>query len=115
MNWKKNVQAVWQETDKVTKAFLAYVVIDSLVLSSKRIGFISLLVLVVYLMSGRNKRDAHKTTFAFSIFLIVLAVLLYLDGSLKVLYGPINKLSEWSYLLILTGIIQLAKFNNRKK
>ena len=114
MNWKKITAIIRLGMDRTTWPFVLYVLVDSLVSPSK-MGVASLVIIAAYLVLNRKKYNTYKKTFAFSFFLIALAMSFFLWDSTGVLDGPIEKFSEWSYMLFLVGCIQLIIFPKRKK
>lgn len=106
MNKGKVIEDIKSNVGWKTRIFILFVFIDSLFFSSK-IGTVSLLLVTAYFLVNRKNKDIYKITFAFSFSLILTAVLFFLWDSTGYLDYPIEKLSEWAYLLFLVGNIQL--------
>lgn len=86
--------------------FLVYSILNSLLLEEK-IGLISLIFLAFYFLINLSQKASYKITFLMSLILLTFATVLYVLDVTYTLAVPIKKFSEWSYLFLLLGTMQL--------
>lgn len=84
-----------------------YSIINSLFFS-ENIGYISIAVLVFYLIVNIRLANTFKLSFLLSLLLICLAVVMYIFDIGNTWSVSIKKLAEWTYLLLLVGVLQLT-------
>lgn len=86
--------------------FLMYAIIDALIIE-ENIGIVSVFVLGFFYLINYNDKRSYKIYFSISLILLVLAVILYVLDVTYILEIPISKLSEWSFVLLSLGAVQL--------
>ena len=73
----------------------------------KSIGWISLMVVVIYLVIKIKNSNAYKISFVFSLVLLCFATALYILDVTGSFYDDIKRLSDWSYVYLTLGSVQL--------
>lgn len=94
----------WQ---KITILLLLTYSILSSLLFSEKIGLISIVILALYVIVNFRYPAINKATFIMSLLMLSLAVVLYVLDVTNAMYVPIRKLSEWAYLFLSAGVLQL--------
>lgn len=93
---------------KVTTLIIFMYSVTNALIGDSKIGLLSLIILISYLLLNLHKKNVYKVSFSISLILLIFAVFLYILDVTNTLYIPIKKLSEWAYLILLIGVIQLA-------
>lgn len=90
----------------ILMSLLIYTLGNSIFIDNQ-IGLISLLFLGLYYLYFTKEKNVHRISFLFVLILISIAILGYILDTSNMLYIPIRKLSEWAYLFMLVGALQL--------
>jgi len=88
---------------------LLYVISSSLFFEEK-VGFISIIILGLFFLVNLGQENTYKISFFMALSLLALAVIIYFLDVTDTLAVPIRMLSEWSYLLIIVGALQMISF-----
>lgn len=89
--------------------FIFYVLFDSLFLPTS-IGFISIGVLMVYGMVSRKRAFQFRSSFISALVLILLAIVVNSVSDSIELNFVVKKLSDWAYVVIVLGLVQLLLY-----
>lgn len=92
--------------DVLIYLFIAYILFDSLFLSSA-IGFISISIFVIYALSHFRKPQVSCQTFILALALLLIALVVNSLGDSPEFEVVVKKLADWSYLLMILGVIQI--------
>jgi len=80
---------------------------DSLVLKGD-VNIFAIFLLFLYFVLTYKDMQSRQCTFALSTVLILCAVLLFQTEGGSYIYEPVKKLSEWSFLMMVVGLIKLG-------
>lgn len=92
---------------------LLYSFFDS-ILSKNKIGLVALMILAFCFLTGYKQKNTYKVMFIVSFLLLTVAVVLYILDITSTMSIPIKKLSEWAYLFLFVGAVQLLIFPRNK-
>lgn len=95
---------------KLSAIILLFYIISSSLFFEEKVGYISIIALGLYFLVNLGQDITYKISFFMALSLLVMAGILYFLDATDTLGIPIRMLSEWSYLLIFAGALQMISF-----
>ena len=85
---------------------------DAVVLPTN--GLLPSLVFTLVVWEGTWREADYKSWYMLALVYITIAVLFYLFGNTLIGETVVRKLSDWSFMFLLLGTVQLARFKKSK-
>lgn len=88
--------------------------ISTSLVRGESLGLGSVIILAFYFLMNLRNKNIYKLSFIIALMLLILAVILYVLDVTNALFIPIRNISDWSYLFLFVGAIQLLIYTRGK-